>query len=100
MIADSDTVNDWNGSVSSAGANILELIRTLPNQLAATDCFQAYAERLEEDSFQANCSASGPSSKECCGLLSILDDVLGSRSLGDDRRIRSTLVVRTISTAL
>ena len=53
MIADSDTVNDRMAARKLGWSKYPELIRTLYNQLAATDYFQAYMS-ASESSFKAD----------------------------------------------
>lgn len=68
MIADSDTVNDRMAARKLGWSKYPELIRTLYNQLAATDYFQAYMS-ASESSFKADAALLAPSSKRSCRIV-------------------------------
>lgn len=97
-IADSDTINDRLASRKLGWGQSPELIRTLYNQLIATDYYQAYM-NAPESSFKADvellCTFFERELQEC----PLLDDVLEEQSIlwSDDLGFVLTLVIRTLS---
>ena len=98
MIADSDTVNDRMAARKLGWSKYPELIRTLYNQLAATDYFQAYMS-ASESSFKADAALLATFFEKELQDCPMLDDVLEEQSIlwSDDLGFVLTLVIRTIS---
>lgn len=98
MIADSDTVNDRMAARKLGWSKYPELIRTLYNQLAATDYFQAYMS-APESSFKADAALLATFFEKELQECPMLDDVLEEQSIlwSDDLGFVLTLVIRTIS---
>lgn len=98
MIADSDTVNDRMAAGKLGWSKYPELIRTLYNQLAATDYFQAYMS-ASESSFKADAALLATFFEKELQDCPMLDDVLEEQSIlwSDDLGFVLTLVIRTIS---
>lgn len=98
MIADSDTVNDRMAARKLGWSKYPELIRTLYNQLAATDYFQAYMS-APESSFKADAALLATFFEKELQDCPMLDDVLEEQSIlwSDDLGFVLTLVIRTIS---
>lgn len=97
-IADSDTINDRLAARKLGWGQSPELIRTLYNQLVATDYYQAYM-AAPESSFKADvellCTFFERELQEC----PLLDEVLEEQSIlwSDDLGFVLTLVIRTLS---
>ncbi len=98
LIANSDSVNDRVAAQKLGWSRYPELIRTLYNQLAATDYFSAYMTAPEctlRDDVQLLCTFFERELQECPAL----DDVLEEQSIfwGDDLGFVLTLVIRTLT---
>ena len=98
MIADSDTVNDRMAARKLGWSKYPELIRTLYNQLAATDYFQAYMS-ASESSFKADAALLATFFEKELQDCPMLDDVLEEQSIlwSDDLPYIVMMILRSLS---
>lgn len=98
LIADSDSVNDRLAARKLGWSRYPELIRTLYNQLIATDYYQAYM-NAPESSFKADVELLSTFFERELQECPQLDDVLEEQSIlwNDDLGFVLALLIRTLS---